>query len=248
MAETKAATLADVSCGSGVSLQEVLRRIRDDGIVVFPGLLSGANLESLSREFEEMVQQRHRLNYPVDEQAHLVTVRAQRDNLRQKGFEATADFFSQNFMSKLAAAYYGTKDVAVNHEIFINLNTHSPESPGKPPFVLHFDKRVVFKFFLYLDDTTASNGAMWVSPGTHKPNERVRKTAMQDAQDLNQIDNVLDEEAHPSFPIEGPAGTMFIFTTDVGHKAGAVEKGQKRRIMRGHSHSYDMLRRMGKMK
>jgi len=35
------------------------------------------------------------------------------------------------------------------------------------------------------------------------------------------------------FSIEGPAGTLIIFSTDVFHRAGIVSEGQ-RHVMRGH--------------
>lgn len=62
---------------------------------------------------------------------------------------------------------------------------------------------------------------------------------------INDIPNVLPEPETPSKPITGPAGTMFVFTSDVYHGASVVQPGLTRRTMRGHTHRRAMLQAMG---
>jgi ectoine hydroxylase-related dioxygenase (phytanoyl-CoA dioxygenase family) len=102
----------------------------------------------------------------------------------------------------------------------------------------------VLKFFVYLTDTGEHNGAMRVLPGSNLRNRRVRERAMVDTA-LNEIANILPEPETPSIPVCGPAGTLFIFDTDVCHGASTVLAGQARRTMRGHTHATTMLRAMG---
>jgi ectoine hydroxylase-related dioxygenase (phytanoyl-CoA dioxygenase family) len=102
----------------------------------------------------------------------------------------------------------------------------------------------VLKFFIYLTDTDEHNGAMRVLPGSNLRNRHDRERAMRDI-NLNDIANVLPEPQTPSIPVCGPAGTLFVFDTDVCHGASAVEPGRHRRTMRGHTHAHSMLRAMG---
>ena len=81
-------------------------------------------------------------------------------------------------------------------------------------------------------------------PGSNLRNRAVREAAMT-TQALAAIPNVLPEPATPSRPICGPAGTLFVFDTDMCHGASRVQAGFTRRTMRGHTHSHAMLQAMG---
>jgi hypothetical protein len=100
----------------------------------------------------------------------------------------------------------------------------------------------VLKFFVYLTDE--ANSAMRVLPGSNVRNRAMREKAMNEGA-INDVANVLPEPASPSIPVYGPAGTLFVFDTDVCYGASRVQPGHSRRTMRGHSHSHSMLRAMG---
>ncbi|MEM6903140.1 MAG: phytanoyl-CoA dioxygenase family protein [Pseudomonadota bacterium] len=237
--------LNHVTVTGDISVDDIAARVHRDGIVILPEFITGPLLEQLNKEFDQIMAAPDNCAFQVDRKTGLVNVRTSIEIMQRAGMANTAALFSNAMMAEIAYAYYGTRDAKVNHQLFINLNEHSPTPHMEPPFALHFDKREVFKFFIYLTDTTAENGAMRVAPGTVEANRALRQNAMASGVPLQQINNVIDEQAVPSLPIEGPAGTMFIFTTDVAHGAGAVAPGQSRRIMRGHCHSQAMLQAMG---
>ena len=101
---------------------------------------------------------------------------------------------------------------------------------------LHYDKIPTLKFFIYLTDTTSENGSFYCVPGSHKYTKKL--------QDKNRIELKSPEHSETRFvplefqseqiPLEGKAGTLIIFDTDVFHRAGKVDKGE-RFVMRGHS-------------
>lgn len=223
---------------------EVAAAVRRWGIAVFPGLVTGSTLSALNQEFDRMMAARATLGVPVDESGNLVNLRLTRERLPPEYFPATARLFAEPLMSAVADAYFGAGAYRLNGEIFVSDLAETRGPQPAPPFALHFDKRQVLKFFIYLTDTDEANGAMRALPGSNLRNRAVREQAMTEGA-LNDIANVLPEPETPSIPIRGPAGTLFVFDTDMCHGASVVQPGRRRRTMRGHTHSHAMLRAMG---
>jgi hypothetical protein len=222
---------------------DVAGAIRRWGIAVFPGLLAGPGLAVLNDEFDRMIAARGDLGVPVDEYGNMINLRLTRERLPGL-FPATARLFAEPFMAAIADAFFGAGDYRLNGEIFVTDLAATIGAQTAPPFALHFDKRQVLKFFVYLTDTDESNGAMRALPGSNLRNRAVRERAMTERA-LNDIANTLPEPETPSIPICGPAGTLFVFDTDVCHGASVVQPGHRRRTMRGHTHSHSMLKAMG---
>jgi len=223
---------------------EIAEHVRRWGIVVFPGLFQGDRLARLNAEFDLMMALRDRLGFAIDAYDNMVNIRVARDRLPAEVFPSTRATFAETFMEETAEAYFGGGQYRLNGEIFVTALAETVGPQNAPPFALHFDKRQVLKFFIYLTDTDERNGAMRVLPGSNLRNRADRERAMRDTS-LNDIVNVLPEPQTPSIPICGPAGTMFGFGTDVCHGASAIEHGRHRRTMRGHTHAHSMLRAMG---
>ncbi len=235
---------ADVTHARMAPPDAVAEAVRRWGIAVFPGLVTGEVLAGLNAEFDRMIALRRDLGVPVDEYGNIVNLRLTRTGLSPAVFPATAGFFAQPFMAAVAAAYFGPDAYRLNGEIFVTDLAETVGPQTAPPFALHFDKRQVLKFFIYLTATDEANGAMRALPGSNLRNRMVREEAM-GAHALNDIPNVFPEPETPSIPICGPAGTLFIFDTDICHGASRVQPGRTRRTMRGHTHSHAMLKAMG---
>lgn len=226
------------------SVADIVETVRRWGIIVFPGFVQGAQLTRLNTEFDAMIAARKELGFLLDEYENIVNIRVLRPKLDASRFPETAGFFAQPLMSEVADAYFGAGSYRLNGEIFVSDLAETLGPQKAPPFALHFDKRQVLKFFVYLTDTDARNGAMRVLPGSNLANRAAREAAMARGA-INEIPNVLPEPATPSMPVSGPAGTMFVFDTDMCHGASVVQTGLTRRTMRGHTHSHAMLRAMG---
>lgn len=226
---------------------ETAEAVKNNGIVVFPAALDPATISQLNAEFDRMLNPSHResLGFAIDQFDNIVNVRVIRERLVSVAFPVVDALFSFPWMDEVAAAYFGKDAYKLNDEIFVSDLSETKTEQPNPPFALHFDKRQVLKFFVYLTDTDESNGAMRASPGSHHINRGRRIEAMRSG-NLQDIPNVLPEPDVPSVPIIGPAGTMFVFDTDMGHGASRVEVGKTRRTMRGHTHSLAMLQAMAK--
>jgi hypothetical protein len=234
------ATVTHLRLGPPAEVAEAVRRW---GIAIFPGLVTGDVLADLNREFDLMIENRRVLGYRLDEYANLINLRLTGTALPEY-FPAMSRFFCQPFMGAVADTYFGKNAYYLNGEIFVTDLAETTGPQTAPPFALHFDKRQGLKFFLYLTDTDEANGAMRVLPGSNLRNRRVREQAMGERA-LNDIENVLQEPETPSMAVCGPAGTLFVFDTDMCHGASRVQPGHRRRTMRGHTHSHAMLRAMG---
>jgi hypothetical protein len=226
------------------SVEDVADTVRKWGIIVFSAFLKGEKLAKLNNEFDGLIANRSDLGFPVDEYGNIKNIRVKREAPDPHPCPSTVSFFEDPMMSAVADAYYGPGNYKLNWEIFVSELLETRESQTKPPFALHFDKRNVLKFFLYLTDTDERNGAMRALPGSNSHNRDVREGAMR-RMEMAAINNVLPEPAVPSMPICGPAGTLFIFDTDVCHGASAVQSGFSRRTVRGHTHTHEMLKAIG---
>lgn len=226
------------------SVADVVETVRRWGIIVFPGFVGGAQLAALNREFDTMIAARSQLQAQVDEMENLINVRLPREAYAEV-FPTTAAFFGQPLMQEIAAAYYAPEPFKLNYQVYVSLLSETKGAQAKPPFALHFDKRPCLKFFVYLSDTDARNGAMRATPGSILRNgpQRERDTAR--LADMEEIENIVPEPTEPSVPITGPAGTMFVFHTDMNHGASSVQPGLTRRTMRGHTQPLSLLRKMG---
>jgi hypothetical protein len=231
---------------SFTSIEDIIDTVRRWGIIVFPGHVQGEQLVKLNTEFDSLIANGRQLGFASDEYGNIKNIRVNRDKLDSNTYPQTARFFGDSLMSDVADVYYGLGNHKLNWEIFVSELTETTDSQTKPPFALHFDKRNVLKFFLYLTDTDERNGAMRALPGSNYFNRIAREDAMR-KMTIADIENVLPEPAVPSVPISGPAGTLFIFDTDVCHGASAVQPGFTRRTMRGHTHCHEMLQAMGEM-
>lgn len=106
---------------------------------------------------------------------------------------------------------------------------------------LHFDRLGTFKFFMYLTDCDRSSGAFSYIPDSYKLGKQLREQAWKETSDYGGAKNRLELDypdlgykAKDAVPIEGPAGTLFAFHSDVFHMGGSVDEGKERRVIRFH--------------
>ena len=143
----------------------------------------------------------------------------------------TFRFFKQDWMQKISDHFW-KKSIKINTNLYI-----MHELPGTQHLAqdLHFDVKKTLKFFLYLNDVNVVNGAFSCVPGSHKKTEKIRGIYGNEISYENRhLTRQLDYKDDHIIPIEGEAGDLIIFDTDVWHRAGIVREGE-RRVMRGHT-------------
>ncbi len=208
------------------------------GIVHIPYYLDANTVEELTEEFFRFLEAKEswiepRKNYHAGHERLIYF----KGLSQSRDYPRTLEVFSSPFMRQVADKILGTPN-HLNHEIMIHQDLPNPE---KDITELHYDRLSTLKFFIYLKDTTSSNGAFECVPGSHHFARKVRNFYLQRGYRLVDFPNKqIPENLGPTMPIEGPAGTMFIFTTDLYHKGGHVSEGQERIVMRGHTHGREI--------
>lgn len=126
---------------------------------------------------------------------------------------------------------------------------------------LHFDRNRSLKFFIYLTDVNKHNGAFYIEPQTHdlgtklreiawggnspKPTDNLFKKAynkffgkkFKDVKNRIEIDYPEYYNPKNLIPVEGKAGTLIVFDSDLFHKGGVIQKSNlSRLVLRMHSY------------
>ena len=135
-------------------------------------------------------------------------------------------------MKNICNLYLGEKSL-LNHEIFL---VHDVPNSVHVAQDLHHDKIPTLKFFIYLTDTTTENGSFYCVPGSHIITKSTQDTNRQRSitPEMESTRDIPKDMIANQIPVEGKAGTLIIFDTDVFHRAGKVSSGE-RFVMRGHS-------------
>ena len=148
-------------------------------------------------------------------------------------FPKTCEVFSSAFMEEVATRYYAGNEFNLNEEVFVVKDVVGSKHIAND---LHYDVRKILKFFLYLTDTKKENGAFTCVPGSHLYTKKYREVYKDKiCYENRHLTRELDaKKSKEKIPIEGKAGTLIIFDTDVWHQAGLVSNGT-RKVMRGHT-------------
>lgn len=105
---------------------------------------------------------------------------------------------------------------------------------------LHFDRYWCLKFLLYLKDTDVNSGAFSCCVGSVQQGEELRKAEWKLGKRYAKIRNRISIDFKHLLndyniePVNGSAGTLIVFDTDVFHMGGIVQEGHERLIVRLH--------------
>ena len=213
------------------SVDQIVDKLDEFGLVVLPHYLGQNDVEKLFEEFRDFAETEdtpYKKNTPYSEGTATRVKRLEMDTDR---FKKTNEVFGSAFMREVTDRYW-SKDAYLNHEIFVVKDVVGSQHVAND---LHFDVKPTLKYFIYLNDTTKENGAFSCVPGSHKVTHKLRAKHRDKLSYGNRsLTRQLPVKEEEVIPIEGKAGTLIIFSTEVFHKAGHVSKGE-RYVMRGHS-------------
>lgn len=209
---------------------QLVEAVKNSGVVKVFGAIDPETLSRLRIEYDAILEADEPgvkdLGVKVGKACNLV-----RGDLGEGRFPATVEYFTRPWMQAASDAYWGEPRI-LNDNIFV-----TREIPGTEHLAqrLHFDVQETLKFFLYLNDVTRENGAFSCVPGSIG---HTRKVRAESGSELS-YENREYSRQHPFaeeeiVPVEGPAGTLIVFTTEVWHRAGLVSSGE-RHVMRGHT-------------
>lgn len=200
------------------------------GVVVMPSFLGGTVLDAVRGEAERLLADE---KVGVIEREYHVgrSISVYREHWAPERYPALAALMEMPLMRDVASAYMG-RDCSFNHHFFVTRETTANE----PITDLHYDRLPTLKFFIYLLDTDRVNGAFECVPGSQRIVQEIREYHLRRGVRVVDLPNL----AAPAWlgkpvPMEGPAGTMIVFTTDVFHQGGVVSPGRERWVVRAHT-------------
>jgi len=101
------------------------------------------------------------------------------------------------------------------------------------PYITHIDKIRYFKAMVYLHDVSLKHGPINLGKVKNNINiEQKRKELPKDYK-RNLLNTIYDEQIDGNLiPMVGKAGDTIFFDTNTPHKAGIIEKGYSRKVLR----------------
>ena len=219
------------------NMAAVAEKLRQYGVLVVPGMWDSETTTQLGREFESMLNSTAAYIRKVDySNGRAVTVRM--DGIEADVFPATSGLFRMAMFDRFTKLYLGREDVHANDSVYLVNDVVGTKHQAND---LHFDIQRSLKFFVYLTDTTVKNGAFACVPGSHKiANEMRLRLGRKLNYDNRELSRQLPVKEEDAIALEGTAGSLIIFDTEVFHRAGVVTAGE-RRVMRGQSNFVDAL-------
>lgn len=223
-------TLADLIAGEPAQPANVLSRLRSFGIAVLPNYLSAQDLELVRQEAAAL--ERDKSAAIIERDYHCGrSLLVDRRRWSALAYPSIEKVVNAKYLRDIATGFF-KQETAFNYQFFVTRETAS----GVPITGLHYDRLVTLKFFIYLLDTSSENGAFECIPKTHRSVEATRDYYVERGTRLFDLPNFqLPSEIGKPIPIEGAAGTMLIFTTDVVHQGGVVSDGNERWVLRAHT-------------
>ncbi|MCK6640145.1 MAG: phytanoyl-CoA dioxygenase family protein [Bacteroidia bacterium] len=207
------------------------------GVVRIPGYFSQETIADLNRNFDELLAMNDGGVRKIDySNGRAVTVDL--NTLSQSSFPVMFDVFRNAKFDAITKKYLNRPDVKANNSVYVVNDVVGTRHMAND---LHFDVQRTLKFFVYLNDCSAVNGAFACVPGSQNFTAKVRlEKGDQVNYENRMMSRDLPAEESDVVSVEGPAGTLIIFDTDVFHRTGIVSEGE-RRVMRGQSNFIDEL-------
>lgn len=206
-----------------------LEALRREGVSVHEGYVSPVLLGDLCDEFERyLTATEEGVTHFEHSPGKAFRIALNDPHLRElnRNKSRIASTFFTEGLEEIAAAYLPDAD-------FCNEVLGTNEFRAMPLTDIHFDTRRSLKFMIYLDDTTARNGAFSYIKGSHSQNTRYRKRFAKLGGVSELIPNALPEEHRArAVSIEASAGSLIIFDTDGWHAGGILQPGTARRVIR----------------
>ena len=168
--------------------------------------------------------------------------------------------FSKPWMKELFLNYNNKISKGFFNSIYSTHDYKFDGSIGRNGY-LHFDRNLSLKYFLYLNDVTKENGAFFIQPNSHKlgkelrekawgrfiptPNDNLLKKVLlklfgkhfSDIKNRIELDYPEIYDSNKLIPVEGKAGTLIVFDSDVFHQGGKInKKGAERYVLRMHNY------------
>lgn len=208
----------------GAPFEAIKTTLKANGICVLPNFLSSKKVVSLKDAVAELAYAEH-TNQLSQGKSRLG--RFSMDEIRANGRNEVADLICDDFYQNIANDFFSPY-LPDFHKVYCHHDVDTMDFNN----AWHFDRGLTLKFFFYLNDVTADNGAFCYDLGSHRHNA-VKQHLWWEAK-TPILNYVPEEEVKDPSVIDGPAGTLIIFDVSGFHQAGKIKIGRDRWILRYH--------------
>ncbi|HLG02693.1 MAG TPA: phytanoyl-CoA dioxygenase family protein [Bacteroidia bacterium] len=209
---------------------ELITALHKYGTVLVDSFYNVEVVTRLNSEFDQFLQNREPYIIKLD-YSNGRAIKFLISELDSNLYPETYRTFKASFMDELVRTYLGV-DMKANISVFAVNDVVGSKHHAND---LHFDVQRSLKFFIYLTDTMVENGAFFCAPGSNAAAAALRKKyGSAISYENRELSRELPVNEEDVIPLEGKAGTLIIFDTDVFHRAGKVHRGE-RRVLRGQS-------------
>ena len=195
------------------------------GIAVLPGYLDNIEVAAAEREARRLLA-----DHPCYAQA--LSSYPDGNGIRVERERASIDctqlgnVFDRLWMREVAKIFFGVQPYVFNHDLNIVLDVIGTEHAAHR---VHYDRMHQLKFFLYLTDTSVTNGAFHCLPGSHYHAKKVQRDNRCRLQLPPSSETRLcaPEFTTGLIPVEGSAGSLMVIDSDVAHCGAKILCGQR---------------------
>lgn len=222
-------SLKDFQVKSLSEKHKVIETIKEYGICKINNFLSGQNLDDLTKEVKNSLEDSSEGSYAFGKVQILRKSNCYPPVINKVFLSKEMLEVAQNYMS------YPN----LNNELFITHDYKHDNGLARNGY-LHFDRTFTFKFLIYLSDVDENCGPFSIVPRSHLKGKELRNKTTNDEYEDKKNRIFLD---YPELgyteedivPVLGEAGDLIIFDTDVFHMGGLVREGFQRLLIRGHT-------------
>lgn len=231
--ETADEVLKKVTFSEGVETSKVVHCLQQYGIAIFPNLYDADRLAAVKAEFDDLIENGSEFTTKIDAReetiANSYALRLRRDEVPTDRFAELHALFGSPILDHICREFFAGLTFQFNEDLYAQ-TTGPTEVPASG--VLHWDKQLTLKSWLYVSSGEADHGPMRAAARSNSWLRYMREDAMHYGLPYSAIDNTVPEEGQIIVPSGGPAGTFFLFVTDTAHGASPVAEGCERRIIR----------------
>tara|TARA_R100001244_G_scaffold25113_2_gene25447 strand:+ start:102315 stop:102932 length:618 start_codon:yes stop_codon:yes gene_type:complete len=201
-----------------LNIDPYLKSLKKNKIVVIPDFLNEEEINSVRSEYEAILEDRAK-PYGFGRAVRLYGIP---DDL-----VAIKEIFNSKEMLVAARHFYGRTPFKFNTAVFLS---HEFGIPGDAPNgYWHSDRDHAFKFMIYLKDVGPHDGPFSYIPNSANIGAKLRLSRKHQLRDHPDLLKLVNKEE----TVLAKAGTLMIFSTDVIHKGGRINGGE-RMVIRGH--------------
>ncbi len=243
----------DIIENSDIKTSSLKNILVDKGIFVVKSFLNFSELENLKKEVLSHHSKKGK-PYPFGTTYAINNPKVLENEKLQK------IVFSKSWMKVLFYSYNNGVTKGYFDSIYSTHDFKFDGSTGRNGY-LHFDRNASLKYFLYLNDVTKENGAFFIQPNSHKLGKKLRHKAwgnlipkpndsffkkiiiklfgkpFKDIKNRIELDHPELYDESKLIPVEGKAGTLIVFDSDLFHQGGKInKKGAERIVIRMHNY------------